>query len=117
MYFRKTINEVKAHQLIDEYLKPEHIKPPPKNPDFNYITDIFTKWHGSQFYFCATYASPHPEAISPSFEVRFARLGYLAKDSFNLAYMRHDERWWELYSGLTMDECLTAIREEPHFLP
>lgn len=31
--------------------------------------------------------------------------------------MRHTERWEEIYSGLTMDGCLEAILEEPHFMP
>ena len=43
-------------------LKPKFIKPPPKDPKWNYIIDIFTKWHSSFFYFCSTYACPGPNA-------------------------------------------------------
>jgi hypothetical protein len=107
----------KAQRLIDEHIRPTHVSPPPKDPEFNYITDIFAKWYQSYFYFCATYACPHPDAISPTFETRFARMGYLGQDRFNLAYMRHTGQWWEIYPDLSMDECLKAIREEPHFLP
>jgi len=107
----------KAAELINERLKPNHVKPPPKNPQFNYLIDIFTKWYQSYFYFCATYACPHPNAITLYFETRFARVEYLGNRKFNLSYMRHTGQWWEIYSDLTMDECLSAISEEPHFLP
>ncbi len=108
---------LKAQQLIDEDILPAHVKPAPKKPQHNYITDLFTRWYQSYFYFCATYACPRPDAISPTFEVRFARLGYTGEGSFSLAYMRHTGQWLEIYSGLTMDECLKAIRDEPHFIP
>jgi hypothetical protein len=108
---------LKAQQLIDEYLRPEHVKPPPKKPQFNYIIDLFTKWYQSYFYFCAVYACPHPDATSPTFETRFARMGYQGEDRFNLAYMRHNGKWNEIFFALTLDECLKAIKDEPHFLP
>ena len=47
----KEVLSLKAQQLIDQHLKPEHVKPPPKKPQFNYIIDMFTKWHQSFFYF------------------------------------------------------------------
>jgi hypothetical protein len=57
-------------------LKPEHIKPPPKNAKWNHIVDLYTKWHRKYFYFCAEYACPGPSAMSPYFEMGFARLKY-----------------------------------------
>jgi len=52
--------EAKATELIDAVLKPEHIKSPPKNAKWNYIVDLYTKWHRNYFYFCAKYACPGP---------------------------------------------------------
>jgi hypothetical protein len=115
--FVKASIVIKAQKLIDEHLKPAHIKPPPKEADFNYLVDLFAKWHGRYFYFYATYASPGPNALSPTFEIGFARLEYVDRDKFNLSYMRHTDKWCEIYSGLTLEECLTAIKDEPHFLP
>ena len=60
---------------------------------------------------------PGPNAISPFFEARFARLEYLADDNYNLSYMRHTGQWWEIYRDLSLEECLSAVRDEPHFLP
>ena len=107
----------RANELVENFIKPEHIKPPPKDIEWNYIVDIYTKWHGSYFYFCAKYCSPGPNAISPSFETKFARMGYFGNNRFNLSYMRHTGRWWEIYTDLSLEECLTAIKDEPHFLP
>ena len=107
----------KADHLILSALKPEHIKPPPKDTDFNYIVDIYSKWYHSYFYFCATYRCPSPNAISEFFESRFARLEYTGSERFSLSYMRHTGQWVELFTNLTLDECLESIRSEPHYLP
>jgi hypothetical protein len=77
----------KANELIDTLLKPNYLQPPPETPQFNYIIDIFGKWYRSYFYFCSTYCCPGPNAISPTFEVRFTRLHYAGNGRFNLAHM------------------------------
>ncbi len=107
----------KADGLIQSTLKPEHIKPPPPDGRFNYIVDIYSKWYHSYFYFCATYRCPAPNSISEFFESRFARLEYAGNETFNLSYMRHTGQWIELFTNLTLDECLESIKSEPHYLP
>ena len=108
---------VKASNLVDTVLKPAHIKPPAGDERFNYIVDLYSRWYRNYFYFCSSYACLDPNAISPYFEVKFARLEYAGNDRFNLAYMRHTGKWCEIYINLSLDECLAAIRDEPHFLP
>ena len=90
----------KAKVLIEEHIRPTHVKPPPKNPEFNYIEDIFTKWHGRYFYLMAKYASPGPNRISPFFEIGFARLEYIGGNRFDLAYFRHTGKWWSVFSAM-----------------
>ena len=107
----------KSQQLIDTVLKPTYVKPPPEAPQFNYLTDIWTKWYRGYLYFCTTYACPGPSALSPSFEARFARMEYTGYGKFNLAYMRHTGQWAEIFTGLTVDECLDTIKNEPYFHP
>jgi len=109
--------EAKVRELIDKELKPRHVKPPPENARFNYITDILPKWHGSTLFLVAVYACPGPDAISPSFEYRFARLRPAAGGKFDLSFMRHTDQWAELLRGQTLDECLEAIRDDPWFVP
>ncbi|MDM8560019.1 hypothetical protein [Candidatus Parabeggiatoa sp. HSG14] len=70
---KKALSE-KADQLIESKLKPEYLKPPPEDNDFNYISDIYSKWHQHYFYFCTTYTVRGENAIRPSFEDKFARL-------------------------------------------
>jgi hypothetical protein len=109
--------EKRAKELVEHKLKLEYIKPPPQDNRFNYIVDLYTKWYRNYFYFCAKYHSPGSNAISPFFESKFARMEYIGDNKFNLSYMRYTEQWLELYEGLSLDECLTAIENEPHFIP
>jgi hypothetical protein len=107
--------ETKAKELVESFLKPEYIKPPPEDMRFNYVVDIYTKWYHSYFYFCAKYASPSPNAISPFFEAKFGRMEYVGDGLFNLSYMRHTEKWFEIFQDLSVDECLEIIKDYPHF--
>jgi hypothetical protein len=67
-------------------------------------------------FFCATYNSHGENAISPSFDMRFARLIYVSDNKFNLSYMRHNDNWFELHAGFTGQECCDAIKNEPYFV-
>ena len=109
--------EEQANLLIESELKPQHVKPKPSDNNFNYVVDIYSKWRKNYFYFCAKYRCPAPNRLSEFFEHKFARLEYAGDDLFNLSYMRHTGQWWGLYNGLSLKECLEAIRKEPHFLP
>lgn len=107
----------KVNAFVEGMLKPAYIKPPPEDTRLNYLTDIYTKWYGRYFYFCAKYHVPGPNAITPFFEAKFARLEYIGNGRFNLAYMRHAGKWVEVYTNLSADECLTLIKDEPLFCP
>jgi hypothetical protein len=107
----------KADQLITASLGPKYILPPPSTHDFNYLTELHTKWHGSKFYFCALYHCPSPHAIAPSFETKFARMDYVSNGRFNLFYMRHTGQWFEVESHWTMEQCLMEIQNNELFIP
>jgi hypothetical protein len=111
----KTEVTTKANELIETILKPHYIQPPPENPQFNYIIDLYGKWYHSSFYFCAKYCVPGPNAIVPDFEAKFARMQYAGGNRFHLSFMRYTGQWVQLSSDLTIDECLVAIRDEPYF--
>ena len=40
---------------------------------------------------------------------------YIGKNQFNLSYMRHTGQWHEIYSGLSLDECLVKVKDEVRF--
>ncbi len=109
--------DTRAGDLIENVLKPMHVQPPPTGHQLNYITDITTRWLGSKLYFISVYACAGPNAISPTFETKFARMWYVGDGRFALAFMRHTGQWVELYDALAVDECLKAIRDDPWFVP
>ena len=106
-----------ATELVEKHIKPQHIKPPPKYAQFNYIEDIFTKWKGRYFYFMTRYACVGPNRISPNFEIGFARLEFVGDERFNLAYFRHTGKWWQVFSNLSLEDALKTIKTEPYFQP
>ena len=107
--------DARATKLVETVLKPKYIRPPPKKPRFNYITDVWIKWLGSTLYFGTTYACPGPNAISPSFESKFARMEHVGGGRFALSYMRHNDKWLRLFPSLTVEECLDAVENDCHF--
>ncbi len=113
----KAILSEKANTLIENVIKPDHIAPPPTDNDFNYLVDVYSKWYRNYFYFCSTYNCPHPNAIAPSFDIKWARMEYVGNDKFNVSYMRHTEKWAQVYQGISMRDALTSITEEPYFSP
>ena len=113
---KNTLSE-KADKIIENILKPEYIKLPPTDNDFNYLVEIYSKWYRNYFYFCAKYNCPSPNARLDSFETRFARMEYVGSENFTLSYMRHTEQWWEIYQEIPMIKSLKIITDEPHFIP
>jgi hypothetical protein len=109
--------EAKARDLIEKVLKPKHVTPPPKGGQFNYVSDIGAKWYRNYFYFISTYTCPGPNALSPTFESKFARMEHLGYARFALYFMRHTGEWVGLYDGLSADECMKAIADDPWFVP
>lgn len=106
---------VQANTLIEKVLKACYIQPPPENPIFNHIINVYGKWYHRSFYFCATYRVAGPEPEVPTFEVKFARMHYAGSRLFHLAFMRYTSQWIEPCSALGLDECLTAVRDDPFF--
>lgn len=113
----KSVVKTKAEEFVQLFLKPHFIKEPPKDYQWNYIVDIFTKWYHRYFYFCSTWRSPGPNAISEYFEVRFARLDYAGGNKFNVAFMRYTGQWVEFMQDLSLDECIEEIKTNPLLQP
>ena len=109
--------ESKAAKLIENVLKPKHVVPQKPDIEFNYVSDIGTKWYRKYFFFFSTYTCPGPNAISPSFESEFARMEYLGAGRFSLSFHRHTDQWVKLYAAQTVHECLKAIQKDLWFTP
>lgn len=113
----KKLVEEKCNTFTETKLKPQHIQPPPDDMRFNYIVDLYNLWYRNFFYFCAKYRCPDPNCISEFFELRYTRLEYTTDGTYTLAYMRHTEKWQEVYSGLSLEECLSIMNNEQIFWP
>ena len=109
--------EEKANTLVATVLRPRFVAPPPEDPQFNYIEELYTKWYRSYFYFCAQYRSAGPYALGGTFEAKFARLKYTGGNLFELAFMRYTGEWVEVYAGRTLDACLESITNDEWFHP
>jgi len=108
--------EAKALDLIQNVLKPRCVKPPKKDKTSNYIIDIQAKWFRNNFYFVSTYACPSPDAISPTFEGKLARMEPLGGGTFALYAMRYTgKEWVGVLDALSVDQCMKAIRDDPWF--
>ena len=97
----------RGDEIVNNILKPKYLEPIPEELKINHLIDIFTKWYHNYFYFCSKYKCP-PDALSSTFESKFARMEYLENDKFELSYMRHTGEWWRLETG-SMDDCLKNI--------
>ena len=102
---------------IVEELKKEHVEEKPPHKDFNYIIDVKSKWYRNYFYLYSIYKCPGPNALSDTFESKFARLEYIAPDKFNLAFMRHTGQWQEVGFEVSLKECVEDIRSGGFFHP
>jgi hypothetical protein len=110
--------EAKAKDLIDNVLKPKNVMPQPVEGQFNYIIDIGAKWYRNHFYFFSTYACPGPNALSPTFESRFARIEPLGGGRFALYFMRYTgKEWVGIGDSLSVDKCMKAIQDDAWFVP
>lgn len=87
------------------------------HPDWNYRTDLYSKWYRNYFYLCSRNESQSPNRLADAFEDKFTRLEYVGPNRFNLAYYRHTDQWWTIYEGLNLEECLRSVEEDPMFQP
>ena len=110
--------ETKAKDLIENVLKPKHVLPPKEGEQVNYITDIGAKWYRNYFYFFSIYACPSPNALSPTFKSKFARMEPLGNGKYALYFMRYTgKEWVGILDALSVDECMKAIQDGEWFVP
>lgn len=110
-------NEIENNcQPLIKRFKQQFIKENP-NKQFNYLTDIYTKWRGNYLYFCEKFKSEQPGRIEQEFEESFVRLECLGKDYFKLSYFRHTGQWFLVASSLTLNDYLEMIESIPALHP
>jgi hypothetical protein len=61
--------------------------------------------------------SEHPNRIADEFEIKFVRLEFLAKDCYSFSYFRHTGQWSLVTTGLSLQDCLDLMQDNPNFQP
>jgi hypothetical protein len=110
-------NEILTHcQPLVELFAKQYVR---ENPDkrFNYLVDVYTKWHKNYLYFCEKFKSEHPNRIADEFEFKFVRLENTGKDRYNFSYLRHTGKWFLVTTDLTLKECIEMMQANPNFQP
>ena len=90
--------------------------PPLEEPQKrNQCIRVFTKWWRNFFYVMQEYKCPPEGYTAPGFELGLSRMEFRGEDSFEIAYFRHTGQWWVVAKGLTLEECVKAIEQDPWF--
>jgi hypothetical protein len=83
---------------------------------FNYPIAVFSEWRGKAFYLNVRYRTRN-RTPEDDFVVRHARMTWTGFGRFDLAYLRHTDKWFTVYRGLTVADCLCEIEENEIFWP
>ncbi|MEM7657891.1 MAG: hypothetical protein AAF399_17330 [Bacteroidota bacterium] len=91
--------------------------PPLEDPQKrNQCVDIKLAWRGSYFTLKGVFkCPPTPQYVAEGFESGIARLTYRGKDQFDLAYLRHNDKWFVVYQSVSLKEAVKSVDSDPWF--
>ena len=61
----KAVLKAQADRWVEDYLKPAKVEPPPENPNFNYLVDIFYQVAWQLFLFLRHLSLPFTQCHQP----------------------------------------------------
>ncbi|MCP4386583.1 MAG: hypothetical protein GY798_35110 [Hyphomicrobiales bacterium] len=106
-----------CERLVEDVLKPRFL-PEIRPTEFNYCVDIFGKWHGNKYRFMQRFRNDRPDRFGEQeFTAPFARIEYVGRDRFDLAYFRHNEQWQPVDRGVTLEEALELLEANNIYHP
>lgn len=97
--------------FIRDVLKPRFL-PEIKPTEWNYVVDIRGAWAAGRYRFMQRYRSGFEENRGEEFDAPFARIDRMARDRFDIHWMRHTGQWWRLYTGVTFAEALRTLETD-----
>jgi hypothetical protein len=83
---------------------------------FNYPIEVFTEWRGKAFYLNVRYRA-RSRQVEDDFVVRHTRMTLTGFGRFDLADVRHTDKWLTVYRGLTAADGFREIEENEIFWP
>jgi len=102
--------------FIADVLKPRFL-PVIRPTAFNYPIDIHGDWRAGRYRFMTRYRSAHEHNTGWEFDAPFTRLDHMARDRFDVYWMRHTGQWWPLHSGLSLTASLQTILDDGYLYP
>jgi hypothetical protein len=102
--------------FIRDVLKPRFL-PKITPAKWNYPIDIHGVWAAGRYRFMQRYRSGHKDNLGEEFDAPFTRIVRVGPDRFDIDWMRHTEKWWRLYRGVTLSEAFKIIEEDGHLHP
>lgn len=106
---RSRVSEA-ATRVLETVFRPQHLPRPRRKGELNRLVALTTKWRGNSLYFVAIYRSYGPSALSPGFHRGFARTRYAGRGRFDVLYHRYNDTWWPIRSGVTLQQCVAALK-------
>ncbi len=79
---------------------------------WNYPVDIHGVWAGGRYRFVQRYRSGMEHNRGEEFDAPFARIDRMGPNRFDIYWMRHTGKWWQLYSGVTLAEALQILETD-----
>ena len=109
---------------VEQALKPvieeatAALKPYDESKDINQGIYFFGKWNRNFYYVYQKMKTP-PNSMVEEFDYGVARMKYVGDQQFDLAYFRHTGKWEDIFThaGLSLEEAVEAIKNDPWFLP
>jgi hypothetical protein len=102
--------------FIRDVLKPRFL-PKITPAKWNYPIDIHGVWAAGRYRFVQRYRSGHKDNLGEEFDEPFTRIVRVGPDRFDIDWMRHTGKWWQLYRGVTLAEAFKIIEEDGHLHP
>jgi hypothetical protein len=103
-------------KFVADVLKPRFL-PEIRPTKYNYVVNLYGKWHGGRYRFIQRLRSDDPDAIEREFDDSFARIDYIGAGRFDVMWMRHTGTWWRLYHSVSLAEALAAVEQDGHLHP
>ena len=97
--------------FIGDVLKPRFL-PQIRPTEWNYVVDIHGAWAAGRYRFMQRYRSGMPHNSGQEFDAPFARIDHMAKDCFDIYWMRHTGKWWRLHTGVTLVDALRILETD-----
>jgi hypothetical protein len=102
--------------FIRDVLKPRFL-PGVRPTEWNYVVDIRGAWAAGRYRFMQRYRSGMEQNRGEEFDAPFARIDRIGRDCFDIYWMRHTGKWWNLYTGVSLAEALHILETDGVLFP